>query len=49
MHGDEGIVLCGKEHVISVPLHIYAKRYMEISMYPYADNMKEEHENNHVP
>ena len=34
MHGDEGIVLSGKEHVISAPLHTYGKRYMEISMYP---------------
>jgi len=40
MHEDEGIVLSGKEQVISVPLHTYGKRYMEISMYYYADNME---------
>lgn len=40
MHGDEGIVLSGKEHVISAPLHTCGKRYMEIFMYSYADNME---------
>ena len=39
MHGDEGIVISGKEHVISAPLHTCVRRYMEISMYSYADNM----------
>ena len=38
MHGNEEIVLSGKEHVISAPLHTSTKRYMEISRYLYADN-----------
>ena len=34
MHGNEGIVLYGKEHgIFSALLHTSAKRYMEISMY----------------
>ena len=40
MHGNELIVLSGKEHVISAPLHTYAKRYMEIFMYVYEHNME---------
>ena len=40
IHGDEGIALSGKEHVISAPLHTYGKTYMEIFMYSYADNME---------
>ena len=38
MHGNEEIVLSGKEHVISAPLHTSTKRYMEISRYLYADS-----------
>ena len=33
MRGGEGIILSGKERVISAPLHTYGKRYVEISVY----------------